>query len=232
MRRIQNIAIYTSLTLGLLMAAINSFGQANTITSGNQGITLNPGGTINYCIHDAVDLLTGNHPNIRPFSGKGITDNGDNTASFDPAAAVAAAAPAPSPESEGIFTITYNTNTYTFVVIGAVAPTLDPIDPNSYCSNDNIDYLISGGAPAGGTYYVNGNPAVTFNPSVLGTGIHTIIYQVGSGACIAYSDPQTFNVVLAPPSLLTNPPRFAGKMIQLTLPCTFLQQVVLSRVLG
>lgn len=72
--------------------------------------------------------------------------------------------------------------------------TLDPFTP--VCLNTPV-FMLSGGAPAGGTYFINGNPMPLFNPSSLGPGDHEIVYRVTQGECtgfatqyITVSDPQ------------------------------------------
>jgi uncharacterized protein (TIGR02145 family) len=53
--------------------------------------------------------------------------------------------------------------------------TLNPFNP--VCI-DSPPFTLTGGSPAGGTYFVDGIPSPTFDPQAAGAGIHQIAYQV------------------------------------------------------
>lgn len=125
-----------------------------------------------YCENDAPDTLWGNHMPYGTFWGPGITDNGDGTAIFNPAAAGAG----------GTYTITYS---YTdingcfdddiqFVTVRAL-PYVNyaGLDP-SYCVNASPATLVGNMAPYGvfnGPGIMASNNGVgTFNPSIAGAG--------------------------------------------------------------
>ncbi len=72
--------------------------------------------------------------------------------------------------------------------------TLQPFTP--VCLNTPV-FMLTGGAPSGGTYFINGSPMPLFNASSLGPGDHEIVYRVTHGGCtgfatryITVSDPQ------------------------------------------
>lgn len=93
----------------------------------------------------------------------------------------------PNLAGAGTFTLTYN-----YVASnGCAASATDNINVNSLptvtlnpfsavCLND-ASFALSGGAPAGGNYTVDGIASVQFNPSTLGPGNHQITYS--------YTDP-------------------------------------------
>ena len=62
-------------------------------------------------------------------------------------------------------------------------------------------FLLTGGSPAGGTYFLNGNPVVTFDPGATGPGTFAIIYQVTPAGQCAGADTQ--NVVVNPLPVVT-----------------------------
>ena len=71
--------------------------------------------------------------------------------------------------------------------------TFAPLSPDTFC-NFNQLYPITGGSPLGGIYSGPGISSGQFNPSIAGTGIHTIIYSYSdSNACLA-ADSQTVYV--------------------------------------
>lgn len=118
-----------------------------------------------------VDLEPYVNPTPGTFVGAGMTGN-----IFDPAAA-----------GVGAHTITYsypavgcqsstsrNINVYNLVV------TLDPYA--DVCENDAA-FALTGGSPAGGTYYIDGVAKAIFDPAVEGAGVHTIDYEYNDGSC-------------------------------------------------
>ncbi len=68
--------------------------------------------------------------------------------------------------------------------------TLQPFTP--VCLNTPV-FMLSGGAPSGGTYFINGDPMPLFNASSLGPGDHEIVYRVSSGGCTGFAT-QTITV--------------------------------------
>ncbi|MBN1115678.1 MAG: SprB repeat-containing protein, partial [Bacteroidales bacterium] len=62
---------------------------------------------------------------------------------------------------------------------------------------DEPAFALSGGSPAGGTYKINGIPAVNFNPAAEGIGTHTILYTfIAANTCTdSASQPQVVNPV-------------------------------------
>ena len=64
------------------------------------------------------------------------------------------------------------------------------------CSN-SPSQTLTGGSPAGGTYFINGNVSTTIDPSSLGAGTFTIKYRVQVGSC-ADSATQSLTINLAP----------------------------------
>lgn len=174
------------------------YSQGTIITSTNQAKSIGEGGYLFYCNTDVNDIITNLAPGNKQFFGTGITDANptDGTAIFSPSTA-----------GVGTYTISYNTKTYYFVVTSPGAATLAVFAPNTYCTY-NPAFALTGGAPAGGTYWVSkdGAPAVAqvnFTPSS-GAGTYTIQYSVGSGTCISYSAPRTITVY-APPTVTFAP---------------------------
>lgn len=137
-----------------------------------------------------VDITT----NDGLFTGPGITDNGNGTATFDPSVA-----------GNGFHTVNYN---YRDPLTGCTAgysrniqigtalsiPNINPI----YCLTDGSQSIW--GMPAGGTMsvYLNSvDPAnlidtqvnnsaanpVNFNPSVIGSGTYIFVYELWDGSC-------------------------------------------------
>lgn len=154
-----------------------------------------------YCENDEPDTLWGNHMPYGTFSGPGITDNGDGTAIFDPAAAGAGAT----------YTITY---AYTdvngcfdddiqFVTVRAL-PYVNyaGLDP-SYCINASPATLVGNMAP----YGVFSGPGITssnngvgiFSPSAAGVGgPYTITYSYTDNYGCSNSMNKTTSVTALP----------------------------------
>jgi len=53
---------------------------------------------------------------------------------------------------------------------------LADFNPAGYCEYDDINVTLTGGTPLGGTYYIDGVPATSFNPTALSVGIHYVKY--------------------------------------------------------
>ncbi len=106
------------------------------------------------------------------FSGTGITNPSLGT--FDATIA-----------GVGAHIITYTsidgcTGTCTVTVTALPVVSITNV-PATYCYVDSDFVLI--GNPAGGNFFVDGNPSATFNPLQSGTGNHTITYTYGTGDC-------------------------------------------------
>ena len=137
------------------------------------------------CIDWGTQTLTGNHAPGGNFSGPGITDNGNGTAIFDPAAA-----------GGGTHTITYSytdgnncTSTDSQIVIVNDLPSLSfGILEDDYCLGDASVSLTGSEAPDG-TYTINGlsgplpyfvdngDGTADFDPSIAGAGTYQIEYE-------------------------------------------------------
>lgn len=155
-----------------------------TVTSGasSANATINLSGP--FCENSLATNLTAADPG-GTWSGVGITDGSLGT--FDPAIA-----------GVGTHTITYaisgacgDTDTEDFVVNASMDATITPVGP--FCESDpalNLTAVDGGGTWSGNgiTDAVNG----TFNPSVAGSGTHTITYTI-PGAC---GDIQTIDIAV------------------------------------
>ncbi len=93
-----------------------------------------------------------------------------------------------------------------------VTVTLVDVDPTWFPPTDlcegsppfALNSLLASWATPGGTWTVNGNPAVFFDPQILGPGVHQVRYTVGQAPCI---ESQTgFITVLPFPNADWNPP--------------------------
>jgi len=157
--------------------------QMTSITVNNtMDATITPVGP--YCESDPIINLVSVDPG-GTWTGSGITDPVAGT--FDPSVAGA-----------GSFTITYtiagacgDTDTETILINADADATISPAGP--FCPGDPIVTMI--GADPGGVWSGTGITNVTlgtFDPTVAGSGSHTITYSVG-GAC---PDVQTINVFI------------------------------------
>ena len=139
------------------------------------------------CINAGVQAgLGGGSPMGGVYSGNGVMDNGNGTYDFDPMTAGA-----------GVHTITYNFSDAN----GCSQMAMDNLEvfsepnvlftaPDDLCLNAGIQTGLGGGTPTGGIY---SGPGVTddgngmtfsFDPSVVGAGMHTIVYEFSVGnAC-------------------------------------------------
>lgn len=130
------------------------------------------------CIDEGIQAgLSGGNPEGGTYSGPGVTDNGNSTYDFDPAAAGA-----------GVHIITYTlsgteaTDEVEVFATGVVSFTA----LNDLCSDAGIQTNLSGGTPTGGTFsgpgvIDNGDGTYDFNPGVAGVGIHVISYTQPGG---------------------------------------------------
>lgn len=181
---------------GVFIVLLNTLtvGQ-NIIESVNQGVQISSGQTLTYCLSDPIDHLIGIAPPNKIFSGIGIIDLGSGNATFDPSVA-----------GVGSHTIFYNAKPYTFIVTNAGVATLAAFVPDEYCENDPA-FALSGGAPADatGTYWVNGVASTQFDPANVNIGVNSILYSIGTGNCISYSNSQVITVYALTPTAINMP---------------------------
>ena len=145
------------------------------------------------CINEGTVTLTGNYAPGGTFSGDGITDNGDGTATFNPVSTTA-----------GSHSITYSytiaagcSNSISQTVLVNDAPTVS-------FSGLSADYCIDAGAvtltgvPAGGTFMGAEISGDSFNPAAVGAGgPYTVTYSYtdGNGCTNSSSQPVTVNAL-------------------------------------
>lgn len=131
------------------------------------------------CANSAAFNLSGGSPAGGTYSVDGVT-----ATTFDPAA-----------RGVGTYSIRYTTpcgtSTAQTLTVNAL-PTLT-LPQTQFCAN-NTPFTLSGGAPAGGTYRVDGTVATTFTPSASNVGTHTVVYTTVCGN----STSQTFTVIALP----------------------------------
>ncbi|MGE0636401.1 MAG: T9SS type A sorting domain-containing protein [Bacteroidia bacterium] len=176
-----------------------SYGITYTYTDGNgcsgtqtQQTVVHPmpvvafsGLNVAYCVDASISLLTGSHAPGGSFIGTGITDNGNGTATFDPAAAGVG----------GLYAITYS-YTDVFGCSSSISEnTLVNDTPNvSFTGLHDIcidqPALILTGIPPGGIFSGNGVSGNAFYPSLAGLGVQTVTYYYndGNGCDASYSD--------------------------------------------
>lgn len=136
------------------------------------------------CIDWGTQLLTGNFAPAGTFSGPGITNHGNGTATFDPAVA-----------GGGTHTITYTytdingcTTTNSQTVVVNLLPSLSfGVLASHYCLGDGV-VTVTGSEAPNGYYTINGNPGplsyfvdnsdgtADFDPTDAGVGTYTIRY--------------------------------------------------------
>ncbi len=124
-----------------------------------------------YCVNAGSVVLTGNQAPNGTFSGPGITDNGNGTASFNPATAGAG----------GPYSITYTYSDGTCSNSDVQTVTVNALPTVSfsglaltYCTTDAAVTLT--GSPVGGTFSGPGITGNTFDPAAAGAGTHSITY--------------------------------------------------------
>ncbi|MFT5265348.1 MAG: hypothetical protein ACI8YQ_004101, partial [Polaribacter sp.] len=180
-----------------------TFTDVNGCTgSGFDFISVQPLPTVNFtaladlCLDDGVQTsLGGGSPTGGPgdnYMGPGVTDNGDGTYDFDPAAA-----------GVGTHVITYTftsgtgcgtcsfgcTNTATDNVQVFAAPNANFTAPADLCLDAGVQNNLGGGTPTGGVYMGPGvsddanGMTYDFDPAAAGVGTHEIIYTVGIAGC-------------------------------------------------
>lgn len=137
-----------------------------------------------YCVDQPTVTLTGNHTPDGSFSGVGVFDNGNGTATFDPSAAGVG----------GPYNISYTysdanscTNIATQQTTIHPLPTVNFSGLNTeYCVDDVSSTLVGNHAPNGvftGLGIVDhGNGTATFDPSLAGPGVNIAITYTYSDA--------------------------------------------------
>ncbi|MDP4281415.1 MAG: FISUMP domain-containing protein [Bacteroidota bacterium] len=138
------------------------------------------------CINASPFALTGGLPSGGTYSGSGVSGN-----TFDPAAA-----------GTGIHTITYTytnsdscTNSASNTIQVNPLPVVTFAVLNPVCVNAS-PFLLSGGAPTGGTYSGPGVTGNIFNPANAGPGTFTITYTyINANGC---SNSVTQNITVNP----------------------------------
>lgn len=143
--------------------------------------------TSNYCENASAATLTGS-PSGGTFTGSGISGS-----TFNPATA-----------GTGTHTITYTytdqngcsgTSTTTTTVTALPNLTVSGLS-GSYCAGDPAVSLT--GSPSGGQFSGSGVSGNNFNPSIAGTGTHTITYNYTDGNGCSNSTAITTTVNTAP----------------------------------
>jgi gliding motility-associated-like protein len=201
--------------------------------SDNTTITVDPlptpdaGTYADLCVDAAPIVLTGTPTNAGgSWSGSGVTDNGDGTASFDPSVAGAGAA-----------VVTYDyTDGNGCTASDNATITVDPLptpDAGTYADLcvDAAPIVLTGtptnagGSWSGSGVTDNGDGTATFNPSVAGAGAAVVTYDYTDGNGCTASDNTTITVdplptpdagtyadlcVDAAPIVLTGTPTNAG----------------------
>lgn len=176
----------------------NGNGCTNTST---QTVIVNPLPVISfiglataYCVDAPSATLTGSQAPLGSFSGAGITDNGNGTATFNPATAT----------SGGPYTITYsftdangcsNTTTQSVTVNPLPVVTFSGLAPQ-YCVDGNQVTLV--GSPAGGTFSGPGITGNIFRPNIAGVGVHNVTYTYTDLNGCVNSETQSVTVTALP----------------------------------
>lgn len=129
-----------------------------------------------YCVDATPVTLTGSHNPGGTFSGTGITDNGNGTAIFDPAAAGVG----------GLYAITYSysdvfgcSNSISQNTMVNDTPNVSFTGLYDVCIDQPALTLI--GTPPGGVFSGTGVSGNLFYPNLSGLGVHTVTYS--------YTDP-------------------------------------------
>jgi gliding motility-associated-like protein len=123
----------------------------------------------NYCSYEPPLALTGT-----PVGGR-FTIDGANAAILNPSALAAGTHQVIYTYSDGGSCGDADTFDINIVDIQASITNLDSV----YCPNSPVVNML--GNPVGGNFYIDGNPAVNFNPAVLSVSTHKVLY--------VYTDP-------------------------------------------
>lgn len=139
--------------------------------------------TLSFCETDTPVILSGGAPAGGTYNGTGVSNG-----VFDPGTT-----------GEGTFSISYTytnvngcsktaTKNFSVYEMPDVSLTMDTI-----VCNDAPAFILTGGLPPGGTYYVGDTMASAFVPAFLAAGYyHEVVYEVGNGNCTAYDTVSVF----------------------------------------
>jgi len=180
--------VFTPSVAGLGIKTITyTYTNANGCTnSQSQNVEINgipgvsfTGLSADYCIDAAAVTLTGNQAPNGTFSGPGITDNGNGTATFNPGTAGVG-----GPHSITYF---YSTGTgcgaaQTQQVVVNPLPTMSFTGLSAAYCVDAAPVTLTGIHAPGGTFSGSGitdnaNGTATFNPATAGSGPHSVTYS-------------------------------------------------------
>jgi hypothetical protein len=171
-----------------------------TFTNGNgcggsqtQQVVVNPlpvvsftGLAAAYCVDAALVTLTGVYAPSGTFSGSGITDNADGTATFNPSVAGA-----------GLVNITYTyTDNNSCSSFNTQSTTVNPLPVVSYtgsgtfCVDQPAQNMV--GTPVGGTFSGTGVSGNQFLPTVAGVGSFPVTYTYTDVNSCVNSATETF----------------------------------------
>ena len=195
-----------------LLCGTNQYVFSDDIHSTVLNANFHDNGTLRYCPNIHTDLLVGINPNNHSFGtidvpppqnvadpdppeivNERIAGNFTGRATIDLDALLA--------KYGNNFIIYYHddhpNNSYNINITPTV--TLAPF--GSYCSYDP-PFILTGGAPAGGYYKVNGVVTASFDPAIYGPGTFNVYYYSNITNC--ESPVQTITVT-APPVIIFNP---------------------------
>ena len=175
---VSNAGVVTALSAGSATFTFTS-STAPNCSAATLAVTVNALPVVTFtgtltaqCVNSAIYILTGGAPAGGTYSGAGVTGN-----NFD--ASIAGA---------GTHTITYSytdgngcTNTATNTIVVNALPVVTFTGTlTAQCVNSTV-YVVTGGAPAGGTYSGAGVTGNNFDASIAGAGTHTITYSYTDG---------------------------------------------------
>jgi len=148
---------------------------------------------LSYCIDAQPALIVGNHAPYGTFTGTGIYDNGNGTATFSPTVA-----------GMGAHVVTYTftdvngcSSSITATTEVLALPTVSIANLNGiYCLNSPAVTLT--GIPAGGVFSGAGMTGDVFSPALAGVGTHSITYTYSSSNFCSSSFTATVTVLPLP----------------------------------
>jgi hypothetical protein len=85
-------------------------------------------------------------------------------------------------------------------------------------------FILTGGLPYGGFYYIDGSLSSIFDPGLLGNGYHDVVYEVANGTCISSDTTHVLVSVctglneLFQPSFIELYPNPASDIVNLKIP--------------
>ena len=153
-------------------------GSCSFVVTMNEVVNLSCPPDFNICVTASPIVLSGASPAGGVYSGSGVYLNQTLEYVFDPALVI-----------PGNYTITYTYTTQNGIYACTFVATVNDL-PSITCPAD-IDYcwgnpafVLTGSAPAGGTYSGSGITGNTFDPNVAGLGSHVITYTyTNANAC-------------------------------------------------